>query len=80
MNFENEYLLNLKKLIRDKCSKECQFEDLEDKLIEEKNQIKNYKNWEDHYENFQCFHRCNSKNFEIGLISLESFGEYLRKE
>jgi hypothetical protein len=30
MKFENEYLLNLKKLIRDKCAKECQFEDLED--------------------------------------------------
>lgn len=79
MNFENEYLLKLRKFVREKCAKECQFEDLEDKLLEGKFELKNYENWDQHNNQFECFHKCNSKNFEMGIFSLQTLGEYLKK-
>ena len=79
MNYENEYLIKLNKYVGDKCSKNCNFAKVEEKILfnyEPKINLNEMKLFKD---DFECFDKCNSKYFESGLISLKSLSEFLNK-
>jgi hypothetical protein len=77
MNFQNEYLLNLNKYVKDKCSKICNFEKLEEKFLMNDDIKIQTKNLVLYQENFECFDKCSAKYFENGILCLKSFSNYI---
>ena len=77
MNFENEYLIKLNKYVKDKCSKICDFEKVDEKILMNYDSNFNINDLKLFKENFQCFDKCSAKYFELGIFSLESLSKFL---
>lgn len=80
MSFEQEYLIRLNKYVRDKCSKICDFDSVEDKIFLDVKAKLNKQDLVLYRENFQCLEKCSAKYFESGVLSLASLSDYMLKK